>query len=439
MATTVSAKIYSHHEKADGTFNVKYVVYHKGERKFIDSPHFVSKRQITKDFEIKDKIVLRWLDEAMDDYRILISAINSRLDFFTCEELRDYLRDSNKDIDLIEFANSHIEFLKEHNREPYSRTFRKVRNSLTDYFGRPQISINEIHSNMLFQYERFLKTPRKLTRINQLGKMVATSEKGLSKGGLHAHMRDLRTLFNEAKRKFNNDELGIIRIKHYPFTKYKVGSPPATKKRNFDVQQVIAIRDCKVPEGSRIELARDMFMLSFYLCGTNAVDFYHSSDLNVVNGRFEYNRSKTQGRRLDEAFISIKIVDEAKVLLEKYLGKLNSRYGAYDYLDYALYKGMKGLREITGINELTLYWARHTFGTLARNECRMSVDDIAEALNHVDNGHFTTDIYLAKDWGIVDDVQAQVIALLIQERNINDNVVDYDHEKYRSGMRLVVA
>lgn len=82
MATTVNARIYSHHVKADCTFNVKYVVYHKGERKFMDSPHFVSKRQITKDFEIKDKFVLRLLDEALDDFRILISAINSRLGFF---------------------------------------------------------------------------------------------------------------------------------------------------------------------------------------------------------------------------------------------------------------------------------------------------------------------------------------------------------------------
>jgi len=106
-----------------------------------------------------------------------------------------------------------------------------------------------------------------------LGKLVTTTEKGLSKRGLHAHMRDLRTLFNEAKRKFNNDELGIIRIKHYPFTKYKVGSPPATKVRSFNINEVLKIRDSLVPKDTRIELARDMFMLSFYLCGTNAVDF----------------------------------------------------------------------------------------------------------------------------------------------------------------------
>jgi integrase len=439
MATTVSAKIYSHHEKADGTFNVKYVVYHKGERKFIDSPHFVSKRQITKDFDIKDKFVLKWLDETLDDYRILITAINSRLEFFTCEQLRDYLRDSNKDIDIIEFANSHIEYLKENNREPYSRTFRKVRNSLIDYFGRPNISVNEIHSNMLYMYERFLKATRTISRFNQFGKPVTTTENGLSKGGLHAHMRDLRTLFNEAKRKYNNDELGIIKIKHYPFTKYKVGTPPATKVRSIKIEEVIAIRDAEVPADSRIELARDLFMLSFYLCGTNAVDLYQSTGSNIVNGRFEYKRSKTQGRRQDEAFISIGIVGEAKPLLEKYLGKLSSRYGAYDYLDYALYKGMKGLREITGLPDLTLYWARHTFGTLARNECRMSVDDIAEALNHIDNGHATTDIYLAKDWSIVDDVQSQVTQLINQSYSGPENTKNIDPSESRRFMRVISA
>lgn len=61
---------------------------------------------------------------------------------------------------------------------------------------------------------------------------------------------------------------------------------------------------------------------------------------------------------------------------------------------------------------MTFYWARHTFGNTARNVCRMSKDDIALALNHVDEGNRTTDIYIAKDWKIVDDVQRNVIAQL---------------------------
>jgi integrase len=133
------------------------------------------------------------------------------------------------------------------------------------------------------------------------------------------------------------------------------------------------------------------------------------------------------------------IPDEALPLLKKYLGKLRARYGAYDYLDYALYKGMKGLRERTGIPELTLYWARHTFGSLARNECRMSVDDIGEALNHIDGGHTTTDIYLAKDWGIVDDVQFQVIKLLNDIPETEISISNTAPDLARSSMRLVSA
>ena len=42
----------------------------------------------------------------------------------------------------------------------------------------------------------------------------------------------------------------------------------------------------------------------------------------------------------------------------------------------------------------------------------MSKDDVALALNHVDEGNRTTDIYIAKDWKIVDDVQRKVIVQL---------------------------
>lgn len=55
---TVSAKVFEHHEKNDGTFNVKYIVYHQGDRRHIESPHFVSRRQINKDLKLKTKYCL---------------------------------------------------------------------------------------------------------------------------------------------------------------------------------------------------------------------------------------------------------------------------------------------------------------------------------------------------------------------------------------------
>ncbi|MBL1410019.1 tyrosine-type recombinase/integrase [Sphingobacterium faecale] len=408
---TVSAKVYEHHKKSDGTYNVKIIVYHKGERKYIDTTHFVVKRQLTKEFKIKDPFLADIVEQQLRDYRRTISNMESKLDYFSAEALRNYLREKDKDIDFIKFCDTHIARLKQEGRVKTAENQNVVRNSLVDYFNRASVSINEIHYNMLMAYERYLKTKRTLTRLNQFGQPVTTTVDGVKDATVHNYMRDLRTLFNEARRYYNNEDIGVYLINHYPFKKYKVGSPPLTKKRNNSLEQVLAIRDCIVKPGSRAELATELYMLSFYLCGINAVDLYQLKPEDIRNDRIDYNRSKTKGKRKDHAFISIKVVDEAKPLLQKYIGNLQSRYSTIGALNKALSKGMEQVCKLTDIPKATFYWARHTFASTARNECRMSKDDIALALNHVDEGNRTTDIYIDKDWKIVDDVQRKVIAL----------------------------
>jgi len=412
IMATVSAKVYEHHKKADGTYNVKVCVHHKNERKFIDTNHYVVKKQLTKDYKIKDPFIADKVEQQLREYRKMISDLDDRLDYFTAASLRDYLRDKDEDIDFIKFCTQHVERIKKEGRLGSAKNQSVIRNSLVDYFRRPSVSIKEINSNMLMAYERYLRSERTMTRYNQDNTPVVTTQKGLSDSGLHNHMRDLRTLFNAAREIYNNEDLGIYRIKHYPFKKYKIGSPPLTKNRNNSLEQVLTIRDCIVPPGGRAELAKELYMLSFYLCGMNAVDLYQLTERDIRNGRVDYNRAKTEGKRKDNAFISIKIINEAKPLLEKYLGKLRERYASAHCLNWALSKGMEQLRKLTGIPDITLYWARHTFANTARNDCRMSKDDVSLALNHVDEGNRTTDIYIAKDWKIVDDVQRKVVAQL---------------------------
>ncbi|KAA8476260.1 integrase-like protein [Arcticibacter tournemirensis] len=410
---TVSAKVYEHHKKADGTYNVKICVHHKDQRKFIDTNHYVVKKQLTAKLKIKDNFVIDLIDDQLKGYRKIIGELGEKLNFFNAESLRDYLRDKDADVDFIKFCAVHIEQSEKDGRKGTAHNHRVVRNSLVDYFKREAVSVTEINSNMLLSYERFLRSERIMIRPSgQKNITKQTKSKGLSDSGLYNHMRDLRTLFNAARDMYNNEDLGIYRVRHYPFKKYKIGSAPLTKKRNNTLEQVRIIRYCVTKPGSRVELAKELYMLSFYLCGMNAVDLYHLTKENIRNGRIDYNRSKTEGQRKDNAFISIKIVDEARPLLEKYIERLSVRYVNSDGLNKALGMGMKQLRKITGLNELTVYWARHTFATIARNSCRMSKDDVAQALNHIDSEHTTTDIYIEKDWGIVDEVQIKVITLL---------------------------
>ena len=227
-------------------------------------------------------------------------------------------------------------------------------------------------------------------------------------------MRDLRNLFNAAKDRFNDDDLGLIRIKHYPFKRHKVIDAPMTAKRALCIEQIISVRDFICTPGTRAELAKEIFLLSFYMCGMNAKDIYDLGQASIAKDRINYNRSKTKKRRKDSAFISICLIPEASPLLFKYVDRLRERYAESSNFNKALNKGLKEIGEAIGINSLTMYCARHSFGSIARNECRFSKDDVSFALNHIDHNTKTTDIYIyiKPDWRIIDDVQVKVVSLL---------------------------
>jgi integrase len=412
MPTTVSAMIYNHHEKKDGTYNVKIRLSHKSARRFISTQHYVSERQIDKELNITDDIVNTALNQTLDTYRQTISKLGNSLFALSCEELKNLLKDDSTNIDFIKFCDDHILKLRNSDRNGTANNHRTVRNSLVDYFKNDLVPVIDINSNMLLKYECYLRSERTMKRLNNVGKSYNIKKSGLSDNGLHNHMRDLRTLFNAACALYNNEDVGLYQIEHKPFKKYKVGSAPLTKKRNLSIDEMKCIRDCETKPGSTAELAKELFMLSFYLCGINAVDLYNCTKDNIHDNRLNYNRSKTKGKRKDKAFISIKITKKSRPLLDKYLGRLSSKYKTYVGLDAALCGGMKQLRQITGIEHVTFYYARHTFANAARNNCKISKDDISLALNHVDQAHKLIDIYLDKDWGIVDRVQKKVVRLL---------------------------
>lgn len=156
----VSAKVFEHHKKADGIYNVKICVQHKRLRKYLDTTHFVVRKQLTKDFKVKDPFIAEKIEKQLRDYRKMISELDDRLDYFTSESLRDYLRDKDEDVDFIKFYDQHIEHLRKEDRIGTANNHRKIRNSLVDYFNRTSVSIKEINSNMLMAYERYMRSER---------------------------------------------------------------------------------------------------------------------------------------------------------------------------------------------------------------------------------------------------------------------------------------
>lgn len=158
-------------------------------------------------------------------------------------------------------------------------------------------------------------------------------------------------------------------------------------------------------------------MMSFYLLGMNLIDLYEVS--RYENGRIIYNRSKTEDRRDDAALISIKVVKELLPLLEKYYGKTGKRvfcfyqkYKTSENFIKAVNIGLFSIAEKLELNhDLTTYYARHSWATIARNNCSISKEDITMALNHVDSKHKVTDSYLETDWKIIDNANNKVLGL----------------------------
>ena len=98
---TVSAVVFKHHEKKDGTFNVRIRVNYKDERKLIETQHVVSRRQLNEKFIITDSYVLRELEETLDVYRKMIAGLRGKLDFMTAGEIRDHLQHGETEINFI--------------------------------------------------------------------------------------------------------------------------------------------------------------------------------------------------------------------------------------------------------------------------------------------------------------------------------------------------
>ena len=174
---------------------------------------------------------------------------------------------------------------------------------------------------------------------------------------------------------------------------------------------------------------KDIFMLIFYLCGINMVDLCRLKKI-TSDGYIEYKRAKT-GKPY-----RIKVEPEALEIINRYKGK-NYLLNILDrYKDYRNYlhrlniniseigetkivkrsHGKLGKKQKEGLfPELSTYWARHTWATIAAS-LDIPKETIAAALGH-EIGNRITSIYIDFDQKKIDDANRKVIDYLFNTNN----------------------
>lgn len=217
--------------------------------------------------------------------------------------------------------------------------------------------------------------------------------KGIMKNTRNIHFRNIRAVFNDAI----DNEITTA----YPFRKFKI-KPEPTKKRSFDVETLRTI--FKADVGPDLQKYIDLFKLTFFLIGINVVDLCRLTE--VDNGRIVYNRAKT-GK-----LYSIKVEPEALEIItrlkgEKHLLYMLDKHSTYRTFYMQWCRAFKSIREQLNIPELSTYWARHSWATIASG-LDIPKETIAEALGH-EMGNATTAIYIDYDKRKVDSANRKVI------------------------------
>ena len=418
---TVSWVVFKHHKKSDNTYNPKIRISHNRTSSYISTSIYtelVRFKRNSASGTITSEKIKEELDGLVREYRQII---NEHQDVVNeCETSKDIVAmiEKRKEIDFIEFARMFIGKTPNEGTKTVKTTgINSLCHFLNHKNGNQKLLIKDLTSRFLREYEAWLRQERYITvRQNKTAKQAYKTIKksALNDTGIHSYMGIIQSVFNAALLHFNDYEKGDIIITNDPFKVYTIPAVLEAKKRAVDVDIIRKIYNYSpINKRKRTTMfTRDIYILSFLLAGMNAVDMLNC---RMVNGRIEYERQKTKDRRKDNAFISVYVHPLALPIINKYrdlsgknLFDFYKRYSNVRNLTKGIHRGMRSLCEELGIDYIQFYSARHSFATIARNECDISKDDISLCLNH-SSGKTVTDTYIKQDFLRIDKVINKVV------------------------------
>lgn len=232
---------------------------------------------------------------------------------------------------------------------------------------------------------------------------------------LTLYLGAFRHIYRQAALENNSDDK--IVLSPYLFERFKVPRQRCVGQRAIDLDDLRKFFAYS-PSGRRETLAHDCALLSFCMMGTNSADLFHMD--NFDGGKVCYQRRKTKDRRTDGAYIEIEVDPIICPLMEKYKGDGSHVFSFWRmFADEAGFNrsinmGLKQIGRKIGLDGLQFYAFRHSWATVARNECGIDCGVVDSALNHIQQGNRLLDIYVKKDFRGINRANKAVIDLVFR-------------------------
>lgn len=416
---TFKVVVLPHQKKEDGTYNVKIRVTQARKSKYIKTSQFVSAQDISRKKEkgvekikIKNQAIIDLMDELVLSYRRKLTAAGIQAESWDVDKIVEYLTGSSDGfyLNIIQYGKDYADSLEKQGRTGTAKSYRVAMNALERFAG-PDLDVNQVTVSFLKSYERFLREEPTLCGTKSGG--VVTTDKPKAGRAVSSYISFLKTVFNNAKLEYNDEEAGMVRIPLSPFSKYKIPEVTVSvEHRVLSVEQIQRIIDLpyvyqnKNKGYSLFNIAKDVFLISFALMGMNTADLYEACEYSGYV--LTYQRRKTRTRRKDKALIKVFVEPEIRPLIEKYRGNgtvfcFSDHYVTSDMLNAMVNIGLKRIGREIGVPDLNFYYARHSMASICANRLGIDIARVDEMLNHSDPKMALARVYIEKDfrplWG----------------------------------------
>lgn len=324
-----------------GKHKIRIAIGHKQETRYLVTRFNIDDLSQFKDGQVvgipNASYVNMKLRSILNSYQEALDRISTQS--YICAQVVEYL--SNIKQGAAPFSSASTDYIinmEKEGRKSTAELYRRTCRYFNDFI-KLDVMLDGITPRTIKEFDIYLKNEKNLNPVTR-----------------GTHMAHLKAILNQAVRDKK------VSYDTHPFEYYE---KPEGNIRELDisVDEVKQIRD-STPKEKSLRMARDLFMLSYYLGGINLIDLMQFNFKN--RDTIEYIREKSKNTKKGDKKISFSIPEEAKPIIKEWMGKngkLNFGYKyTYDNFRKFVTKEIKRLAENIGIESHVVYYsARKSF------------------------------------------------------------------------------
>lgn len=416
--------------RADGFYPVYIRVTHHRASSFIKTDKMVTKRELTKNNEIKDPFVLQYCTQRILEYTERLNKKN--IENWTVAEVAEYLQKGDDDICFSNYARAYISKMIDGGQERTARNYELALQHLERFAGTTKVMFSHLTSQFV---NKWIKSLEQTHRAKEMYPIC------------------MRQVFKYAVLEYNDYDNEVIRIKTNPWVKVQIPKADRTEKLAITPEACREFFSFPLPESKMkyplTELGRDVAMMVLCLAGINTVDLFNLRKEDYYDGIIHYQRAKTKKFRADGAYMEMRVPAILLPLFEKYANKdkednhlfvFNQRHTTYDSFSANVNGGIRQVCEAMGLSkdkDYSSYTFRHTWGTVAQNDCRASISEVAFAMNH-SSAHKVTRGYIKLDFSPAWELNEKVVDFIFFSDKASSREQKPEENRFRLSYRYMV-